>query len=41
MARKKETPKPKKEHNAYIEGSGIVVNEQIADTPKKTICLML
>ncbi len=35
MARKKETPKPKKEHNAYIEGSGIVVNEQIADTLKK------
>ena len=35
MARKKEPPKPKKEHNAYIEGSGIVVNEQIADTLKK------
>lgn len=36
MARKKETPKPKKENqNAYIEGSGIVVNEMISDTLKK------
>ena len=36
MARKKETPKSKKENqNAYIEGSGIVVNEMISDTLKK------
>ena len=35
MARKKETSKPSQQHNAYIEGSGIVVNEIISDTLKK------
>ncbi len=37
MARKKETPKKKEpqKHDAYIEGSGIVVNESISDTLKK------
>lgn len=37
MARKKETPKKKAapKHDAYIEGSGIVVNESISDTLKK------
>ncbi len=36
MARKKETPKKKilPKHDAYIEGSGIVANEQIADILK-------
>ncbi len=36
MARKKETPKKKVQpkHDAYIEGSGIVANEQIADILK-------
>ncbi len=37
MPRKKEVPKKKNafKHEAYIEGSGSVVNEQIADTLKK------
>lgn len=37
MPRKKEVPKKKNafRHEAYIEGSGSVVNEQIADTLKK------
>lgn len=37
MARKKETPKKKEpqKHDAYIEGSGIIVNESITDTLKK------
>jgi DNA gyrase subunit A len=37
MARKKETPKKKPafKHEAYIEGSGSVVSEKIADTLKK------
>ncbi len=36
MARKKETPKKKEapKHDAYIEGSGIVVNERITDVLK-------
>ena len=36
MARKKETPKKKTapKHDAYIEGSGIVVNEKITDVLK-------
>lgn len=36
MARKKETPKknPVYKHEAYIEGSGSIVNEQIADVLK-------
>lgn len=36
MARKKETPKKKEapKHSAYIEGSGIVVNERITDVLK-------
>lgn len=36
MARKKETPKKKAapKHDAYIEGSGIVVNERITDVLK-------
>ena len=37
MPRKKETPKKKPafKHEAYIEGSGSVINEKIADTLKK------
>lgn len=37
MPRKKETPKKKTppKHDAYIEGSGVVVNESITDTLKK------
>ena len=37
MPRKKEVPKKKNafKHEAYIEGSGSVVNEQISDTLKK------
>lgn len=37
MARKKETPRKKvpPKHDAYIEGSGIVVSETITDTLKK------
>ncbi|MGB4092225.1 MAG: DNA gyrase subunit A, partial [Ruminococcus flavefaciens] len=37
MPRKKETPKKKPafKHEAYIEGSGSVVSEKIADTLKK------
>ncbi|MCM1271798.1 MAG: hypothetical protein NC247_14445, partial [Ruminococcus flavefaciens] len=37
MPRKKETPKKKNtfKHEAYIEGSGSIVNEKIADTLKK------
>ena len=36
MARKRETPKknPVYKHEAYIEGSGSIVNEQIADVLK-------
>ncbi|MCR5109779.1 MAG: topoisomerase IV [Ruminococcus sp.] len=37
MPRKKETPKKKPafKHEAYIEGSGSIINEKIADTLKK------
>lgn len=43
MARKKEpksTPKAQPKINAYIAGSGEVVEERITDTLEKTICPM-
>lgn len=41
MARKKQTDKkPVFKHEAYIEGSGSIVDEKITDTLKKIICRM-